>query len=105
ANNDNKAAGIEKSSRRSPSEDAANVRSQSEELITNAVEVSKGLGLHSIDDNKLMGQNEREGYGDTEDHLEEERQGNDVEDKGNECESLDDQILENQKTWELAKES
>ncbi|KAL4395101.1 hypothetical protein AHAS_Ahas02G0218300 [Arachis hypogaea] len=67
--------------------------------------VNKGLEISLIGDKNLLVQNDRERYGDREDHLREKRHANDDKVSSNECLRLDKQLMENKRTWELAKES
>ncbi|XP_052110610.1 uncharacterized protein LOC110275251 isoform X1 [Arachis duranensis] len=71
----------------------------------NADLVKAGLGLDSVSDRNMPVQNVEEGYSDRENHLREQGHTNDDEDSSNEYVTLDEQLLENRKTWELAKES
>ncbi|KAL4343902.1 hypothetical protein AHAS_Ahas11G0124800 [Arachis hypogaea] len=60
--------------------------------------------LNNTSNRNLPVQNHGESYGYREDLLRGEGQGNDDKVSDNECSKLEEQLMENKRTWELAKE-
>ncbi|KAL4275267.1 hypothetical protein AHAS_Ahas20G0090100 [Arachis hypogaea] len=71
----------------------------------NANLAKASVGINSVRDRNLSVQNVEEEYFDRDNHKGEQGHANDDEDNSNEYVTLDEQLLENRKTWELAKES
>ncbi|KAL4300359.1 hypothetical protein AHAS_Ahas17G0193000 [Arachis hypogaea] len=71
----------------------------------NANSGKPGFGIDSASDRNVPMQNVEEEYNVRGNHKGEQGEANEDADSSNECASLAEQMLENQKTWELAKES
>ncbi|KAL4328797.1 hypothetical protein AHAS_Ahas13G0236000 [Arachis hypogaea] len=66
---------------------------------------NKGLGLGSLGDRKLSDQYGGQGLGDGQDHLGKEEHDHYDDGRNSEHPGLEEQMMENKMTWELAKES
>ncbi|KAL4288439.1 hypothetical protein AHAS_Ahas19G0286300 [Arachis hypogaea] len=66
---------------------------------------NKSLGIGSLGDRKLSDQYDRQCVGDRQDHLGEEEHDHYDDGSSTEYPRLEEHMMENKKTWELAKES